>query len=114
MNYKNPPEIRWYKSHGEQYHAKFMLHNNNGEESTLILGSSNFTRRNLKDLNLETDLIVKSNSDSEEMIAMNEYYNRLWNNEDGIYTLDYEEEREDSVMKTILYRIQERLGLSTF
>ncbi|QYA48649.1 phospholipase D-like domain-containing protein [Nosocomiicoccus ampullae] len=113
MNYKNPPEIRWYKSHGEQYHAKFMLYNN-GEKSTLILGSSNFTRRNLKDLNLETDLIVKANSDSEEMIAMNEYYNRLWNNEDDIYTLDYEEEREDSVMKTILYRIQEGLGLSTF
>ena len=113
MNYKNPPEIRWYKSHGEQYHAKFMLHDN-GEDSTLIVGSSNFTRRNLKDLNLETDLVVKSNSDSEEMISMNEYYNRLWNNEDGIYTHDYEEEAEDSVMKTILYRIQEGLGLSTF
>ena len=113
MNYKNPPEIRWYKSHGEQYHSKFMLHDN-GEDSTLIVGSSNFTRRNLKDLNLETDLVVKSNSDTEEMISMNEYYNRLWNNEDGIYTHDYEEEAEDSVMKTILYRIQEGLGLSTF
>src|SRR5699024_4667890 len=71
MNYKSPPEIRWYKSHGEQYHAKFMMHDN-GEDSTLILGSSNFTRRNLKDLNLETDLVIKAKSDSEEMISMND------------------------------------------
>ena len=113
MNYKNPPEIRWYKWHGEQYHAKFMLHDN-GEDSTLIVGSSNFTRRNLKDLNLETDLVIKTKSDNEEMISMKEYYDRLWNNKDGVYTLDYEEEAEDSVMKTILYRIQEGLGLSTF
>lgn len=113
MKHDKHPEIRWYKSHGEQYHAKFILLEED-HTSTLILGSSNFTRRNLKDLNLETDLIIKAQTDSALVGSMNVYFERLWNNEEGTYTLNYEDEAEDSILKTIMYRVQEALGLSTF
>ena len=77
-------------------------------------GSANFTRRNLDDYNLETNMMVTAPKDSDFASHVTTYYDTLWNNDGAEYTLDYEEEAEESLGKTILYRIQEFLGLSTF
>lgn len=106
-------DIRWYKSHGEQYHPKFIYHTD-GKRSTIIGGSANFTRRNLQDFNLETDIHVTGPADSEFFQEVDDYYNRIWNNEDNTYTADYEDFAEDSCWKNALYYIQELSGLSTF
>lgn len=113
MSHDTPPEIRWYESHGEQYHAKMMIVET-GDEVSVTAGSSNFTRRNIDDYNLETNLVVSGQRGDSEMDAVIEYYDRIWNNEGGTYTVDYEAYAEDSTFKTILYRIQEAAGLSTF
>lgn len=113
MDHDKQPEIRWYESHGEQFHAKFLMVQSH-DEITITGGSSNFTRRNIEDYNLETNLTVTGSSDSELMTEVTGYYDRIWNNEDGIYTVDYETYREDIWWKNILYRIQEDTGLSTF
>ncbi len=113
MNHANPPEIRWYESHGEQYHAKFMLAETE-EGVTVTAGSTNFTRRNLDDYNLETNLVVSGDADSEVMSEITGYYERIWSNEAGTYTSDYEVHSEDIWWKNILYRLQEGLGTSTF
>src|SRR5690606_22542764 len=44
-------DVRWCDTHGEQCHAKLLLHRS-ADHATLIVGSANFTRRNLDDLNL--------------------------------------------------------------
>lgn len=108
-----PANIRWYKSSGEQYHSKFIMMEKDGE---VIFngGSANFTRRNLADYNLETNMMVTAPADSEFAGEVTGYFNRLWTNEGAEYTLDYEEEAEESTLKTILYRVQEFTGLSTF
>ncbi|MEM1080242.1 MAG: phospholipase D family protein, partial [Pseudomonadota bacterium] len=61
--------IRWCDTHGEQCHSKFMLVrtvNPDTDQSIgwteLLLGSANFTRRNLDDFNLETNLLLRSPS----------------------------------------------------
>ena len=113
MDHENPPGIRWYESHGEQYHAKFMMAETDGAV-TVTAGTTNFTRRNLDDYNLETNLVVTASKESEVMQEMTAYYERIWNNEEGTYTSDYEVHSEDIWWKNILYRIQERLGTSTF
>ena len=113
MDNEKTPEIRWYESHGEQYHAKFMMVESD-DEITITGGSSNFTRRNIEDYNLETNLTVSGSADSELMSEVTGYYDRIWNNEDGTYTADYETYSEDVWWKNILYRIQEDTGLSTF
>lgn len=105
--------IRWYETQGEQYHAKFLFHQG-PEEGTLIGGSANFTRRNLADLNLETDLVVRGKMDQDVMEDALAYYNRIWENQGGTYTVAYETYAEDKVWKTVIYRMQEGLGLSTF
>lgn len=113
MSHDTPPDIRWYKSSGEQYHAKFIMLETAGE---VIFngGSANFTRRNLDDYNLETNVLITAQADSEFAEDVTGYYDRLWTNEGAEYTLDYEEEAEESLVKTILYRVQEFTGLSTF
>lgn len=77
-------------------------------------GSANFMRRNLDDYNLETNVLLTAPADSEFAGEVTGYYDRLWTNEGAEYTLDYEEEAEESLLKTILYRVQEFTGLSTF
>ena len=42
------------------------------------------------------------------------YFNRLWNNLDGIYTVDYLTFADTSPAKKIQYRLQEWTGLGTF
>src|SRR5699024_10033185 len=113
MDNEKTPEIRWYESHGEQYHAKFLMVQSD-DEVTITGGSSNFTRRNIEDYNLETNLTVTGSADSELMTEVTGYYDRIWNNEDGTYTADYDTYKEDVWWKNILYRIQEDTGLSTF
>lgn len=105
--------IRWYDTKGEQYHSKFLLLQQE-ETLTVIGGSANFTRRNLHDFNLETDVYAKlpvTHETSQQLIA---YYDRIWNNVDGTYTVSYETYAEQTFWKTMLYRIQEFAGLSTF
>ena len=113
MKHNNPPNIRWYKSSGEQYHTKFITLET--EESLIFNGgSANFTRRNLDNYNLETNMMVTAPRDSDFAQEVTAYYERLWTNEGAEYTLDYEEEAEASLIKTIMYRVQEFTGLSTF
>lgn len=105
--------VRWYDTDGEQFHTKMMLINQ--ENQTVIIGgSANFTRRNLDDFNLENNLVIKAEKDSQIAIDTNSYFNRIWTNEDGVYTTDYEEYENESTLKTILYRFQEWSGLSSF
>lgn len=105
--------VRWYDTHGEQYHSKFLILNQ-ADTFTAIGGSANFTRRNIDDYNLETDLYMTMPKEKATARDMNAYFERLWTNQDGIYTVDYEEFADGSLWKTVLYRIQEFTGLSTF
>lgn len=106
-------QVRWYHTHGEQYHSKLAFFQFK-EEDRLILGSANYTRRNIKGYNLETDLEVRMSPNSNLSKEVEQYFKTIWNNEDGEYTVDFEVYRDDSIWKKILYQIQEFTGLSTF
>lgn len=110
---KGKISIRWYATHGEQFHSKacFFLKE---KEITVIGGSANLTRRNIEDYNLETNLKVVFTKVSSEAIKVEKYFHRIWTNEDGEYTLDFEVFKEKSIIKQILYNIQEKMGLSSF
>jgi phosphatidylserine/phosphatidylglycerophosphate/cardiolipin synthase-like enzyme len=105
-------KVRWYKTHGEQYHTKLVFLKGRGR-SVIIGGSANLTRRNLDDYNLETDLKISAVNDSQLVQEIENYFNKIWTNEDGIYTLDFEEYRETQLWKKILYLFQEWTGFST-
>lgn len=49
-----------------------------------------------------------------EAKKVNAYFDRLWNNEGAEYTLDFDAYGEKSLVKRVLYEVQERAGLSSF
>ncbi|TMW71882.1 phospholipase [Alteribacter natronophilus] len=106
-------EVRWYNTNGEQYHTKMVLVDR-GTEAVVIAGSSNFTRRNLDDLNLETNVKISGGEESGAVTEVREYFRRLWTNDGAEYTLDYKHFADDSKLTRWLYRFQEWSGLSTF
>lgn len=105
--------IRWYATHGEQFHSKASIFLKE-KETIAIGGSANLTRRNIEDYNLETNLKVVFQKDNSEAVKVEKYFDRIWNNEDGDYTLDFEVYKEKSIIKRALYYIQEKTGLSSF
>ena len=106
-------EVRWYDTNGEQYHSKFLMVDY-GNETILIGGSANFTRRNLHDYNLESNLHIKMPATHDLSQEVHSYFDRLWTNEDGIYTVQFEQYEDQTLWKKVMYRVQEWTGLSTF
>lgn len=106
-------QVRWYLTQGEQYHAK-ILGICKGNETTLIGGSANYTRRNLDNYNMETDLMVQVAAEDPLAVEFQDYFDRIWYNRDGIYTGDYSEYEDNSLWKVLVYRFQEKTGLGTF
>jgi len=107
--------VRWCDTHGEQCHAKMLLADYGDGTSRLLAGSANFTRRNLEDLNLETDVLVTGLSTAEVFTGARRYMELVWNNRPGeIYSASYDKFAEDSISKDYLYRFMEFTGLCTF
>ena len=106
--------VRWYLTHGEQFHSKLLLVEYVDGEATLILGSANFTRRNIGGFNLETDLLVSGTLAAPLFVSMDNYFNRIWHNFEAEYSCDYSRFADSSSWKTLQYRIQESTGLGTF
>lgn len=114
-NSDNKIKLKWYNTNGEQFHTKLIHIKKKDGTSIVILGSANYTKRNLADYNLEMNVKVKGNNSSDFFIEVENYFNRIFNNNDGNkYTLAYEKYKEPSIFKYWLYRFQEFTGLSTF
>lgn len=108
--------VRWCNTTGEQCHSKILIKTSQKTgQSELILGSANFTRRNLDNLNLETDVrYIAPNSDTTIRDAK-AYMQRIWANENGQHlTLHYGQYKDESTLKYWWYRFSEWSGLSTF
>ena len=107
--------LRWCNTSGEQCHRKWLRLDRADGRSELISGSANFTRRNLDNLNLETDVQLATADDHPTMHAARNAFNQLWSNpEDVEYSLPYEAFADHNVGRYVIYRVMEASGLSTF
>ncbi len=108
--------VRWYRTHGEQFHTKLALITH-GDRLIASLGSANFTRRNMGNYNLEANVAVESSVDSPLAIEMIGYFDRLWNNdgEPGAeYTAPFGAFRDEDRGRYWRYRLMEATGFGTF
>jgi len=106
--------VRWCETLGEQCHAKQLLLDD-GERVALLLGSGNYTRRNLHDRNLETNALLSVPSTHALAVETRQHFDRLWNNPDGrTYSSDYASYADERLWLTLQYRVMEATGLSTF
>ena len=107
-------DVRWCDTHGEQCHAKLLIKRRN-QQAELILGSANFTARNLKNYNLETDLRVKGHAQAAVFVDAQRYFDQSWSNlEAKQISVDYSKYADESKLKYGIYRLMEWSGVSTF
>jgi phosphatidylserine/phosphatidylglycerophosphate/cardiolipin synthase-like enzyme len=107
--------VRWSNTHGEQSHTKMLLAEDKQGQSLVILGSANFTRRNLEDLNLETDIAIRGPTAIPLFQDVRKYVDLLWSNTDGReFSVDYIEYADNSFLRRLQYRWMEATGMSTF
>jgi hypothetical protein len=107
--------LRWYRTHGEQFHAKLTAVRS-GARLWLMLGSANFTRRNLADYNLEANVIVDTPASSQLATDVMSWFEMLWTNRPGgtEYSADADVYAEPAQGRYWLYRFMEASGFSTF
>ena len=107
--------VRWADTRGEQCHSKMLHAHFQDGHNLLVLGSANFTRRNLENFNLETDVRIAGPAHAEVMQAANDMFEAIWTNRDGrTFTVDYGVYREKSLLQHWLYWFMEKTGISTF
>ncbi len=107
--------VRWCLTSGEQCHSKFLLHRDQAGQGTLLLGSSNFTRRNLDNFNLETNVEWQAAIHHPAMRDAQGYFDARWGNDrDNRYSLPFSAFADDSTWRYWRYRLMEASGLSTF
>ncbi len=109
-------QVRWYRTHGEQFHSKMALVRR-GDRLMVSLGSANLTRRNVGNYNLEANLAVEAGAASPLGIEMQSYFDRMWNNDGpqgAEYTAAFGAYRDEDKGKYWRYRLMEATGLSTW
>ncbi len=107
-------DVRWCRTQGEQCHSKILM-KRNAQQAEMILGSANFTVRNLKNYNLETNMRVLGQPQAEVFKDAQQYFDGAWSNLNGrSMSVDYTQYAEDSFFKYWLYRFMEWSGWSTF
>ena len=105
--------FRWYATHGEQFHSKLVVVRR-PKAVDVVLGSANFTRRNLDDYNLEASFWVQAPRGSNLDREFKLYVDRIWTNDGGTYTLPYDAFRDTSRLRRLFAWTQEVTGLGTF
>lgn len=110
-NYKI--NVKFYNKGEEMYHVK-MLSILKKDYLITYAGSTNFTRRNMRNYNLENEIKIISTYDQNISKNILEYYDRLWNNKDGIFTLPYDEHKNEKLFNNLLFRFIEINGFGIF
>ena len=108
--------VRWYRTHGEQFHTKLVMVYGR-ELFWLTVGSANLTHRNLADYNLEANLAIELPRESRIAQQTVDYFETLWSNRASLgieYTADFGYYADPSQLHYWLYRVMEGTGVSTF
>ena len=107
-------DIRWYNTAIGQYHTKLVVVQT-AYETYISNGSANLTERTLNNYNLESNLRIIAPNDSELTQDINAYFTRLWENEDALYTVEFERYQDDftSFQRSIIW-LQKLFKLTTY
>lgn len=107
--------VRWCDTFGEQCHAKLLLWQGRSGEAAMIVGSANFTRRNINNLNLETSVLLTGNTNTQAINAAANNFEDYWSNRDNkTFSTEYSRYEDTSMRRRWMYRFMEWSGISTF
>lgn len=98
------------------YHTKLLYIDKSSESDSVVIGgSANHTTRNLDDINLESNIKIILPEDIELHLETKNYFECLWTNEVGQFTVDYETHYNLlTLMLRFTYCLQKLTGLTTY
>lgn len=108
-----PLTVRWFATHGEQGHSKSLhVYRPGTGRDEIVLGSANFTSRNLRGSNAEADLVLRDLPATGQ--RWHEVFQRLWENQGGaIYSVAYSEYGLTGPLAQWSRRVQTAVGNCT-
>ena len=109
-------ECRWYRTHGEQFHAKLAMVRR-ADALWAMLGSADFTRLHLDNFHLEADVALEADLDTPLAQELINYFETLWQNDPVAlreYTTDFQTYEDQSFTHYWRYRLMEAAGLGAF
>ena len=108
-------QVRWCDTHGEQCHSKLLFARYADNSSSLVLGSANYTRRNLDNLNLESSVVLEGPSDLATFKQVEGWFEMGWSNTPNRqFSVAYPAYADENPWRRLIYRVMEATGLSTF
>lgn len=107
--------VRWCNPGGEQCHSKILIARKRDGRAWMSIGSTNLTRRNLDNFNLETNIVVRGPENTAMFKRAADWFDRIWTNEpERVYSVELDRYARRSLLQSILYRFMEGSGWSTF
>jgi len=107
--------LRWADTHGEQCHVKMLYVEQADKMAALLLGSCNYTRRNMDNFNAECSVVLGAAVEDSNMRRARDVFDRWWSNSEGrIYTTDYETFEDRSARRKLRTWFMETSGMGTF
>lgn len=109
-------ECRWYRTHGEQFHAKLAMVRR-ADVLWAMLGSADFTRLHLDNFQLDADVALEADLDTPLAQELINYFETLWQNDPAAlreYTTDFQTYEDQSFTRYWRYRLLEAVGLGAF
>lgn len=107
--------LRWYDTHGEQCHVKMLLVRYGDGQTTLIAGSANYTWRNLDNINLESNVVLRGPTAEPVMRDAQRYVDTIWDNRGGrSCTVDYQRYSDPSLLRRCEFLLMDWTGIGPF
>ncbi len=107
--------VRWADTHGEQFHVKMLYLERPDGTAAVLLGSGNFTRRNMDNFNAECSVACTASADDTVMVHARDAFERWWSNPAGrVYTTEYSTYADPSLLRRSRAWWMEVTGLSSF
>ncbi len=107
-------EIKWYFTNNEQYHTKITLMKKTDGNVIIHTGSANLIKKNIRGYIMDSNFRILTTDDSQLTNDIYSYFDRLWENKDGIFTLYFDDEPTTSRISDLMYHILDTTQLGSF
>lgn len=111
---KGKIEIKWYFTNNEQYHTKITLMKKTDGNVIINAGSANLIKKNIRGYIMDANFRILTTQDSKISKDIYEYFDRLWENKDGLFTLNFDDEPTTGGFSDFMYKILDATQLGSF
>ena len=111
---KNKIEVKWYFTNNEQYHTKITLIKKTDGNVIIHTGSANLIKKNIRGYIMDANFRILTNKNSKLTKDIYTYFDRLWENKDGLFTINFDDEPTTKASTDFMYKILDATQLGSF